>query len=180
MNLKKTSVKISYLLRHNPEGLKIDKEGWVEIAPLISKLKIDIDTLNKIVSEDNKQRYSIDANKLKIRANQGHSIDVDIKFKEQVPPTMLYHGTSPDNLDKIKKNGLCKMSRKYVHLSADKDTAIIVGKRHSKHKEPVILSIDCKKMLLDKIPFYISENKVWLVDHVDPKYILDFERQNYE
>jgi putative RNA 2'-phosphotransferase len=177
MDLKKISIKMSYLLRHNPENLKIDKEGWVECDQLCSKLDIDRDLLNKIVKEDNKQRYSFDDSQVKIRANQGHSIKVDVKLEKKTPPVVLYHGTIKKNLGPIRKNGLLKMSRNHVHLSSDIETAWTVGKRRSKYESPMILKIDCKAMVKDGIDFYISKNNVWLVDHVKPEYI-SFVMQN--
>lgn len=173
----KTLVEISKLialvLRHKPEelGLKMDKHGWVSAQELIEKLN-DIqpftrEMLEQIVREDNKQRYSFNENGAYIRANQGHSIPVDLGFEPQTPPKLLWHGTSRMATRSILQNGLQRMERQYVHLSEDMDTAITVGKRRG---DPVIFIIDTQKMLDDGCVFYRSENGVWLTDEVLPKY----------
>lgn len=166
---------ISLILRHKPEiiNITLDKHGWADVKQLINGIKssgkyIDMDLLENIVKNDNKNRYSFNEDKTLIRANQGHSINVDIELKEAIPTTILYHGTSTKFLNSIKKDGLKPMSRLYVHLSSDKDTAIKVGKRHGK---PVILYIDTQSMINDGFKFYISENKVWLTKYIPVKYI---------
>lgn len=168
---KKTSVKMSYLLRHNPDGLIMSKDGWVNLDDLSKKLNASKHFILEIVDKDEKKRYSVSSCGSKIRANQGHSIDVKINFKKKIPPKTLYHGTSLKNLSYIRKTGIKPMTRQFVHLSDNQETASIVGKRHSKNEEPCILEVDCVKMVNDKIDFFLSENDVWLVDYVDKKYL---------
>lgn len=129
---------------------------------------MDMSLLEKIVKEDKKGRYSFNEDRTLIRANQGHSIKVDLEFKECTPPDILYHGTGEKYVESILKNGIDKRSRLYVHLSKDIETAKMVGSRHGK---PVILKVKTKEMALDGIKFYLSENGVWLTDNVDTKYI---------
>lgn len=176
MNKDKLSVFISLILRHKPEeiGITLDEHGWAKVEDLINGINksgrnIDIGILEEIVKTDNKQRYSFNDDKTKIRANQGHSIPVVIEFKELEPPNTLYHGTARKSLQGIKCLGIKSMSRLYVHLSKDFETAKQVGSRHG---EAVILVIDAHRMYKDGIKFYLSENGVWLTEYVDPKYIL--------
>lgn len=173
-DLMKISKMLAYLLRHDPRGMKMDQEGWVSIGELLPLIKTDKDTLDMIVFSDDKKRYSYRYfdGELKIRANQGHSIDfVNIKFSEIVPPTFLFHGTSPKFIDSIMINGLDKMTRRYVHLSTNKIGAFEVGQRHAKTLRPIVLKIESSKMYEDGYKFYLSENKVWLTDFVPAKYI---------
>lgn len=167
---------LSLILRHKPEtiGITLDKNGWVDVVELIEKIKlsgryIDMEILERIVRENNKRRYSFDENKEKIRANQGHSIEVELNLKEMIPPTILYHGTATRFLESIREKGIVKGNRQYVHLSKDIETARNVGKRHG---EVVILPIDIEG--LEKIghKFYLAENKVWLSNDISSKYIL--------
>ncbi|MEX6493399.1 RNA 2'-phosphotransferase [Fusobacterium animalis] len=167
---------ISLILRHKPEtiDLKLDKNGWANTKELIEKInksgrEIDFKTLERIVNENNKKRYSFNDDKTKIRAVQGHSIEVDLELKEVVPPAILYHGTAFKNLENIKKQGIKKMNRQYVHLSADIETAKNVATRHS--GKYIILEIDTDSMLKANYKFYLSENKVWLTDFVPSKFI---------
>ena len=176
MSEKKLSIFISRILRHQPEiaNVRIDEHGWANVDELITGIngtgrKIDKVLLEKIVREDSKQRYSFNEEKTKIRANQGHSIYVDVGLKEQEPPEYLYHGTSDRFLESIKQQGLRKMNRLYVHLSKDIETALIVGKRHGGN--PVVLKIYSKDMYQDGNMFYLSENGVWLTEKVDIKYM---------
>ena len=170
----KLSKFISLILRHKPEAVNItlDEHGWADIEELIAGIngtgrKINMDILEKIVSSDDKQRYSFNHDKTLIRANQGHSIPVDVELKEQEPPEYLYHGTAARFLDSIANEGLKPMSRLYVHLSKDIDIALNVGKRHG---NPVILRIHTGDMYRDGYKFYLSENGVWLTKKVDAKY----------
>jgi len=166
---------LSLILRHKPETIDItlDKEGWVETELLIKKLNqqgvsLTVDKLKSVVEKNNKKRFSFSDDFRKIRANQGHSIEVDLKLEEKVPPPTLYHGTIFKNLESIRKQGLLKDQRHHVHLSADKETALQVGMRYGK---PIVLTIDSKRMHSDSFPFYQSENGVWLADHVPLLYI---------
>lgn len=163
---------ISYLLRHNPQGLKMDKEGWVKTTDLLNHLGITIDLLQAIVVNDDKKRFAFSEDKSKIRARQGHSniLNLDIKFKEVQFPTNYYHGTVVENINGIMKHGLKSQTRAYVHLSKDVKTAINVGSRHG--ETIVILIIDGVQMKRDGLKIYESENGVILVEHVDPKYII--------
>ena len=182
MSKDRLSVFISLILRHKPEeiGIALDEHGWANVKELIAGInnagrKIDMKTLEEIVRTDNKGRYSFNENKTLIRANQGHSIPVDIEFKEVAPPDVLYHGTATKSLDSIKQQGIKSMSRLYVHLSKDLETAINVGDRHGKC---VVLVIDTKKMSDDGIKFYLSENGVWLTKYIDWQYVKDIKYTN--
>ena len=127
-----------------------------------------MDMLEEIVRTDNKQRYSFNEDKTLIRANQGHSIPVDVELKKAVPQDILYHGTGEKNVSSIDKEGLLPKSRLYVHLSKDEDTAVNVGKRHGK---PVVYKVDARKMQEDGFEFFLSVNGVWLTKEVPVKYI---------
>lgn len=172
--LDKLSVFISLLLRHKPEAANItlDEHGWANVEELLNGInntgrKIDMNILEEIVRTDNKQRYSFNQNKTLIRANQGHSISVDVDLKEQDPPEFLYHGTAIRFLDSIENEGLKPMNRLYVHLSKDTETALKVGKRHG---DPVVLKIYSGEMYKDGNKFYLSENGVWMTKKVAVKY----------
>lgn len=172
--LDKLSVFISLVLRHKPEtaGITLDEHGWANVEKLLHGInetgrKISMEILEDIVATDNKQRYSFNEDKTLIRANQGHSIPVDVELKEQNPPEILYHGTSTRFLNSILNDGLKPMNRLYVHLSKDIETAWKVGKRHG---DPVILKINSRDMYKNRYKFYLSENGVWLTEKVDVKY----------
>lgn len=171
----KLSVFISLILRHRPEviNISLDKYGYANVDELIkgvnnSGKKLTREILEDIVETDNKNRYSFNEDKTKIRANQGHSINVDVGLKMAIPPEILYHGTAEKSLDYILLDGIKKMNRLYVHLSDNLETAKKVGSRHGK---PVVLIIDAKRMVEDGYNFYLSDNKVWLTDFVPKKYI---------
>lgn len=171
----KLSVFISLVLRHKPDaaGINLDEHGWANVDELIAGINnngiyIDMKMLEDIVRSDNKQRYSFNEDKTLIRANQGHSIAVDVELSEAVPPDILFHGTADRFLESIKKQGIKSQSRLYVHLSADYDTAMKVGKRHGK---PVVLQIDAKEMYDRGEKFYLSANGVWLSKYVGIQYI---------
>lgn len=179
MSNKNLSVFISLILRHKPEeiGITLDANGWAKVDDLLrginnSGRKITFELLEEIVKTDNKSRYSFNEDKTLIRANQGHSIKVDVELKEATPPDILYHGTASRFLKSIMSNGIKPMSRLYVHLSKDVCTAISVGARHGKC---VVLVIDTKSMVKDGVKFYLSSNNVWLVDYVDYKYIKEIK-----
>jgi putative RNA 2'-phosphotransferase len=179
MNDTKVSKFLSLVLRHKPSAanLKLDDNGWADVPLLIKQTSFvlfnDVTTftladLERIVKEDSKGRYSFSANKDKIRANQGHSISVDVELKEAEPPEILYHGTSVKFLTPIFKDGIKKMSRQHVHLSSDKETAVKVGSRHG---SPVVLEIKTKPIFGGERKFFLSENGVWLIDHIKPREI---------
>ena len=166
---------ISLILRHHPEAayIELDEHGWAEVDKLIEGIRrtgkrINRELLEEIVRTDNKQRYSFNEDKTYIRANQGHSVPVDVGLKEQEPPVFLYHGTAAGFLASIEREGLKPMGRLYVHLSKDVETAVNVGKRHGK---PVVLKIHSGDMYRDGQAFYLSENGVWLTKKVDVKYL---------
>lgn len=170
---------ISLVLRHNPEaaGITLDEHGWADVEELIAGARragkrIDRETLERIVRENAKQRYSMSEDRTRIRANQGHSIQVDVELRQAEPPDVLYHGTAARFLEGIKREGITKQSRQHVHLSRDEATAVSVGSRHGK---PVVLRIDARKMAEDGMVFYLSENGVWLCDSVAWKYVLNKE-----
>ncbi|MEG2079487.1 RNA 2'-phosphotransferase [Chryseobacterium sp.] len=172
---KKISKFLSYILRHHPEliDLNLDEKGWANVNEIIAKSANDnqgftFEELNEIVETNDKKRFVFNEDKTRIRANQGHSIGIDLNLKPQQPPELLYHGTAQANVDSILKNGIEKRSRQHVHLSLDIETATKVGMRHGK---PIILTISTGKMFEDGILFYLSENNVWLTDFVNPCYI---------
>lgn len=174
-NIIKISKILSLLLRHNPEkaGVTLDKNGWTDVDDLVGKFSvkffpIDLEMLIEVVEKDNKKRYSFNSDQTKIRANQGHSIPVDLNLEPQMPPTVLYHGTVERFISSIRENGLRKGNRQYVHLSKDKETATLVGIRRGK---PVILEIQAGTMASRGYKFYLSENKVWLTDFVPAEFI---------
>lgn len=171
----KISKFLSLVLRHKPEtiDLALDENGWANTDLLIqgmlkSNYSVDINILKGIVKSSDKQRFKFSDDFSKIRANQGHSINVDLKLKPKLPPAILFHGTAIKNLDSIKRNGLLKKNRHHVHLSNDTETAEKVGMRYGK---PIVLHIEAGKMNTDGIKFYLSENGVWLTEKVDTKYI---------
>lgn len=175
LDLIRKSRYLSFILRHKPEtiGITLDDHGWANVEELIAGIKNDIgsfdmETLEKIVATDDKQRYSFNEDKTLIRANQGHSIPVDVELEEVIPPDYLYHGTGLKYVDSIEKMGLIPKSRLYVHLSTSLLTAFEVGKRHG---EPVVFRIDTKAMVEDGYKFYRSLNGVWLTKEVPPRYI---------
>lgn len=179
MNKDRLSIFLSLILRHKPSeiGVTLDEHGWADVNELIEGINasgraIDMETLEEIVKTDNKRRYSFNENKTLIRANQGHSVPVDVELKESTPPNVLYHGTATRFIDSIRQQGIKSMSRLYVHLSKDLDTAVKVGNRHGKC---IVLQIDAKKMFEDGIKFYLSDNEVWLTKFVDWKYVKGFE-----
>lgn len=176
-NLVELGKYISLILRHKPEviDLHLDDHGWANVDELLKGINnsgryIDQVILDEIVATNNKKRYQYNEDHTKIRANQGHSIKVDVDLVEQIPPHHLYHGTSISCLDIIKQSGIKKMKRLYVHLSKDIDIAIKVGSRHGK---PIVLVIDTKSMYQYGYKFYCSINGVWLCDDINYKYVID-------
>lgn len=168
--VQKASSYMSGLLRHFPEReqLDMDRYGYVSTKQLIKRLDISMSDLEDIVRENNKQRFSFNHDKTKIRANQGHSIDVDLGLPSIEPPETLFHGTATKYLSSIYENGIVKGKRQHVHLSKDEETATQVGGRHG---NVYVLIIDTKQMYKDGYEFYLSENGVWLTDFVPRKYI---------
>ncbi|MEJ1236903.1 RNA 2'-phosphotransferase [Chryseolinea sp. T2] len=167
---------LSLVLRHQPEaiGISLDEHGWTDVKILIDKIQqsekaFNFDTLKHIVDTNAKKRFAFNDSFESIRANQGHSVDVELGYAAASPPQFLYHGTALKNLDSIFATGLVKRERHHVHLSSEKDTAVKVGQRHGK---PVVLEIDAARMVLDGFAFCRSDNGVWLTDSVPPDYIV--------
>ena len=175
-HLKHTSKFISLILRHNlgAVGITLDEHGWANVQELIDGINrsdghiLDMEMLEEIVRTDEKQRYSFNEDHTLIRANQGHSIPVDVDLEEKIPPDILWHGTGEKYVSSIDRQGLIPKSRLYVHLSSDKETARKVGSRHGR---PVIYQVDCRRMVQDGFPFYLSANKVWLTKEVPARYL---------
>lgn len=166
---------LSLVLRHKPEtiGITLDEQGWVPVDELLNKLNADgravtFPILQYIVDTNAKKRFAFDDNKLKIRASQGHSVEVELGYEPQTPPDVLYHGTGAQSVESIMQSGLEKRSRQHVHLSSNVDTAINVGGRHGK---PVVLTVMAGEMHQQGYRFYLSENKVWLTDAVPAQFI---------
>ena len=179
MDYTETSKYISLILRHKPQviGITLDEHGWANVDELIDGVSkthpLTKEILEQIVAEDNKQRYSFNEDKTLIRANQGHSIPVDVELPETVPPEILYHGTAEKFEADIDRMGLIPKSRLYVHLSGDVNTAVNVGKRHGK---PVIYEVSSGKMHRDGIVFYRSVNGVWLTKSVPVEYLKKIQK----
>lgn len=174
MGLTDTSKFLSLILRHKPEtiGIKLDEHGWADVSELISGIsktrQFDMKMLEEIVRTDSKQRYSFNEDKTLIRANQGHSIPVDVELEKKTPPEFLYHGTGEKFVSSIDKEGLLSKSRLYVHLSKDTETAVKVGSRHGK---PVVYRVEAGKMADDGYEFFLSVNGVWLTKAVPAEYL---------
>lgn len=166
---KQKSIELAYLLRHDKE-YGFDKHGWREVDDLIKNHGYTKEMLEDIVETNSKKRYEFSEDRKRIRARQGHSVNVDVELEEKLPPDILYHGTVESVVPSIKKEGIKKQSRLHVHLSADVATAVTVGAR--RNGKNVVLSVDTKKMREDGIKFYQSRNGVWLTDYVDPKYLV--------
>ena len=166
---------LSLVLRHEPErvGLNLDDAGWVAVDALLEAVnrngvKLSLDQLQHVVSTSEKKRFAFSEDGQRIRANQGHSIEVDLQYPPQPPPELLYHGTARRFLQSIRQKGLQKMERHDVHLSAETKLTMKVGSRHGK---PVLLVIRAGDMHRAGHVFRCSANGVWLVDHVPPNYI---------
>lgn len=166
---------LSLILRHQPQtiGIQLDQNGWVDVDDLLDKannygIKIDREILHHVVATNSKKRFAFNDTFDKIRAIQGHSVDVELGYTNQKPPEILYHGTGVKSVQSILDTGLEKRSRQHVHLSSDLDTAIKVGQRHGK---PFVFKILAEQMYDDKFEFFISDNGVWLTDNVPAKYL---------
>jgi len=174
-NLKSISKFMSLILRHNPGrvGIELDESGWVDVDVLIAAMNangksVDRNIIDEVVETNDKKRFTFSDDGSKIRANQGHSINVDLKLESKEPPEFLYHGTATKNLASIKVEGLDKRNRQHVHLSSDKVTATKVGQRHGK---VVILNVRSGDMHRAGFEFFLSKNGVWLTDNVPVEYI---------
>ncbi|AUI87582.1 RNA--NAD 2'-phosphotransferase [Vibrio azureus] len=175
--IKNVSKFLSFVLRHKPDaiGLDLDQNGWANINELINKgngsaevSDLSYSLIQQVVASNDKKRFLISEDGLSIRANQGHSIKVDLQLKPTEPPEWLYHGTATRFLESIMATGLTSQARQHVHLSTNLDTARAVGQRYG---EPVILTINAQQMHQRGLPFYLSENGVWLTEHVPTQYI---------
>ncbi|MBR5288771.1 MAG: RNA 2'-phosphotransferase [Clostridia bacterium] len=180
MSMIDTSRFISLILRHKPDviGIALDEHGWANVDELIEGVArthpLDMAMLEEIVATDEKQRYSFNEEKTLIRANQGHSVPVDVELEQRQPPQYLYHGTGEKYVASINAQGLIPKARLYVHLSADTATALNVGSRHGK---PVIYRISAQQMAQDGYVFYRSANGVWLTKEVPARYLQRSDRE---
>ena len=174
--LVETSKFLSFVLRHSPEaiGLALDRDGWADIDALIAAAARHGRTLDRalialVVETSDKKRFTLSPDGARIRAAQGHSTDaVALSHVETVPPALLYHGTATRFLESILAQGLLRGSRHHVHLSAAVETAIAVGRRHG---EPVVLSVASGRMHALGHKFFLSDNAVWLVEHVPAAFL---------
>jgi len=171
----KTSKFLSLILRHEPEraGLKLGEAGWVGVDELLQAanshgVTLTLDQLKHIVATSDKKRFAFSDDGQRIRASQGHSIEVDLQYRPQTPPEVLYHGTATRFLDSIRQHGLQRMERHDVHLSAETKVTVQVGSRHGK---PALLTIHAGDMHRAGFVFRCSANGVWLVNHVPPQFI---------
>jgi putative RNA 2'-phosphotransferase len=172
---KKISKYLSRHLRHEPErlGITLQAGGWVTVDDLIAacarhNMILTRAELDEVVATNDKQRFAFDDTRTLIRANQGHSVEIDLQLDPADPPDVLYHGTGSGSVGAIFESGLKKMSRHHVHLSADLETARKVGSRHGK---PAIFVVDAAAMQHDDYMFYRSDNGVWLINHVPAQYL---------
>jgi putative RNA 2'-phosphotransferase len=172
----KISKFLSLVLRHRPEkvGLELDESGWVSVERLIEAsrahgVEFTLEELQNVVASNDKKRFSLSDDGLWIRANQGHSIKVELGYAPTVPPEILYHGTAERFLASIKQQGLIKGRRHHVHLSSEVETATKVGQRHGR---PVVLRVEAGLMHRDGFVFYLSANGVWLAEFVPVRYLV--------
>lgn len=175
-HLAKTSKFLSLVLRHEPGkiGLVLDAAGWVAVDELLAAcaahgVKLDRALLETVVRQNDKQRFSFSADGTRIRANQGHSVEIELGYAPATPPELLYHGTATRFLASIRQQGLLKGARHHVHLSADVETATRVGQRHG---QPVVLTVQAAAMVEDGFTFYLSANGVWLTEQVPVAYLV--------
>jgi putative RNA 2'-phosphotransferase len=166
---------LSYVLRHDPGsiGIKLDAEGWVDVRALLAASKkagkaFSDAELREVVATNDKKRFTLSEDGLRIRAAQGHSVKVSLGLTPSAPPPILYHGTAVRNLDGIFAEGLKPGSRQQVHLSSDPNTAQTVGERHGR---ATVLVVDTKKMAAEGVLFFQADNGVWLTDHVPPRFL---------
>lgn len=171
----KVSKYLSKHLRHQPEriGLALEPGGWVRVDDLLAAcaahgFRISRTDLDTMVAENDKKRFSFDETGERIRANQGHSVEVDLGLEPAAPPDVLFHGTGAQSVESIRREGLQKMRRHHVHLSRDTETAVRVGSRHGC---PAVFAVDAEAMVAAGHTFYVSDNGVWLTDEVPPQYL---------
>ena len=167
---------LSLVLRHRPEriGIELDGAGWVSVSALVAACRahnfpITLEELEAVVRENDKKRFAFSADGDRIRASQGHSVEVELGYVPLAPPPVLYHGTATRHLASIRESGLVRGGRRHVHLSSDAATAAKVGARHG---EPHVIEIQSGRMHADGYEFYRSDNGVWLTEHVPAKYLV--------
>ncbi len=181
-NIVRQSRKLSKILRHRPEiiGLELDENGWADVAELLEKIgtpplpkesgsEISMEDLKTVVETNDKKRFAFNDDFSKIRANQGHSVKVDLALKTILPPSILFHGTATKNVQSIENKGLMKGSRNHVHLSVDEITAKKVGSRHGK---PIVLKVKALEMYEAGFVFNVSDNGVWLTETVPVQFLI--------
>lgn len=166
---------LSLVLRHEPGaiGIALDEHGWVDVEVLLARLQasgkhLSRTDLDRIVETSDKQRFALSTDRTRIRANQGHSIAIELQLVPQAPPSTLHHGTATRFLASILEEGLKPGARNHVHLSTSSAIALAVGARHGK---PVVLRVDSQAMHVAGHTFYVSANGVWLTAHVPPSYL---------
>lgn len=166
---------LSLVLRHDPAvvGLSLDRGGWLDVGALISGAKqagvsLDLELLRQVVDRGDKKRFTLSEDGLRVKANYGHSIAVDLGLEPCAPPDVLFHGTARHLVESIRTEGVVRGGRHYVHLSSDEATALGVGKRHG---EPVVLRIGAHLMHDDGYQFFLSESGIWLTRNVPPQYV---------
>lgn len=171
----KASKFLSLVLRHQPEtiGIQLDAQGWVRVSDLLvalsnAKFSLSLDELQEVVRTSDKKRFSFSEDGELIRANQGHSIQIDLGYEQAIPPPVLFHGTAERFVASIQCQGLIKGQRHHVHLSTNTETALKVGQRYGR---PVLLIISSERMSKEGYLFFRSANDVWLTDHVPVEYI---------
>jgi putative RNA 2'-phosphotransferase len=172
---RKVSKFLSRVLRHQPQsiGLELEAQGWADIEDLVARagthgMALTREEILQVVAASDKQRFALDASVRRIRANQGHSIDVDLALGPREPPPVLFHGTAETSIAAIRAEGLRPGGRQHVHLSVDAATATAVGQRHGR---PVVLRVAAGRMRSAGLVFYLSANGVWLTDAVPPEFI---------
>ncbi len=174
-HIKQISKRLSYVLRHAPEsiGIELSRGGWTSVDQLLDALArsgfhVSLETLENVITENDKQRFELSGDLSLIRARQGHSVQIEMDYEPVKPPDMLYHGTATRFLESILEHGLIKGTRQHVHLSTNYQTMVQVGSRHGK---PVVLSIDAKSMFESGHEFFVTGNHVWLTEHVPPDFL---------
>jgi putative RNA 2'-phosphotransferase len=167
---------LSLVLRHEPEKIRItlDPSGWVDVETLLAALAahrfpVTPDELREVVAGSDKQRFALSEDGLRIRANQGHSVPVELGYEAAEPPDVLYHGTAQKHIESIRKQGLTKQARHHVHMYADTAPAANVGQRHGKL---VMLEVRARQMREAGMLFYRTPNGVWLTDHVPAEFLV--------
>ena len=167
--------RLAYVLRHCPEsaGVSLSYGGWADVDTLLRGMGWDLETLSEVVATDDKGRYEFSEDGSRIRALHGHSVDVDLGYGDELPPDVLFHGTSEASLDSIMREGILPMSRQFVHLSERPDEAESVGSRHGR---PVVLAVDARGMSDEGQAFHLSTDGVWLTDEVPARFLHLAER----